>query len=138
MKTNLHVTFPGTCHEAFAFYESIFHSKIGITMTYGDAPGGSPVPEGSKDLIMHTSMAVGSLLLMGADMPLERREPVGGFEISLETEDEDEARRLYAALSEGGTVIMPLMPTFWTPLFGMCDDKFGVGWMVSIPGPMPS
>jgi PhnB protein len=49
--------------------------------------------------------------------------------------DEAEVKRLYAALSEGGSAQMPLMKTFWSPLFGMCTDKFGVAWMVSMPGP---
>jgi PhnB protein len=138
MNTNLQVTFPGTCDEAFAFYEQTFGGKRLITMHYGDLPEGTPVPEGAKDLVMHTSMKLGTLTLMGADMPLERRGPVGGFEISLDTPDEAEVARMFTALSEGGTVTMPLGPTFWTPLFGMVTDKFGVGWMLSVPGPEPA
>jgi PhnB protein len=53
----------------------------------------------------------------------------------VDSEDEAEVQRLFAALSEGGSVQMPMGPTFWSPLFGMCTDKFGVGWMVSVPGP---
>jgi PhnB protein len=135
MKTNLHLAFNGNCREAFAFYSETFASPIVMTMTYADAPAGSPVPTDSKDLVMHTSLNVGSILLMGADNPPGRGQPLGGFQISLETPDEAEVNRLFAALSAGGSVTMPLMPTFWTPLFGMCIDKFGVGWMVSIPGP---
>jgi len=137
MDTNLHLTFTGACREAFAFYEKTFNSKIQMTMTYGDAPAGTPVPSDSKDLVMHTSMQLGSLLLMGCDAPPDRAKPLSGFQISLSAPDEAEVKRLYAALSEGGSVQMPLAPTFWSPLFGMCTDKFGVGWMVGIPGPQP-
>ena len=137
MDTNLHLVFPGTCREAFAFYEKTFNSKISMTMTFGDAPAGSPVPPDSKDLVMHTSMPVGSILLMGCDAPPGREQKLGGFQISVSMPDEAEVKRIYAALSEGGSVQMPLAPTFWSPLFGMCTDKFGVGWMVSIPGPQP-
>jgi len=135
MQTDLHLVFSGSCREAFAFYEKTFNSKIQMSMTFGDAPAGSPVPPDSKDLVMHTSMPLGSMLLMGCDAPPGRAQALGGFQISVSMPDEAEVKRIYAALSEGGSVQMPLAPTFWSPLFGMCTDKFGVGWMVSIPGP---
>ena len=72
---------------------------------------------------------------MGADAPPGHGKAFGGFDISLEDADADEVRRLFTALSEGGGVMMPLAATFWTSLFGMCTDKFGVNWMVSVPGP---
>ncbi len=135
MNTNLHLVFPGNCREAFAFYEKTFGSKIQMTMTFGEAPAGTPVPPDSKDLIMHTSMPVGSMTLMGCDAPKGREEALGGFQVSIASTDEAEVRRLFTTLSEGGSIQMPLVPTFWSPLFGMLKDKFGVGWMVSVPGP---
>ncbi len=138
MNTNLHLVFPGTCREAFAFYEKTFNTKIQMTMTFGDAPAGSPVPPDSNDLIMHTSMPLGSMLLMGCDAPRGREEALGGFQISIDSTDEAEVKRLFTTLSEGGSIQMPLTATFWSPLFGMFKDRFGVGWMVSIPGPQPS
>jgi len=135
MKTDLHLVFSGQCSEAFAFYEKTFNSKIVMSMKYGDAPPGAPVPEGAKDLVMHTSMPLGSMLLMGCDAPPERKPVIGGFQVSVSSTDEAEVKRLYAALSEGGSTQMPLTPTFWSPLFGMCTDKFGVAWMVGMPGP---
>jgi PhnB protein len=135
MKTNLHLVFLGKCREAFAFYEKTFGTKVQFTMTYGEAPEGSPVPPEMKDAIMHTSMPLGSILLMGCDSPPERGQAMGGFQVSVASEDEADVRRWYAALTDGGSVQMPLTKTFWSPLFGMCTDKFGVGWMVSVPGP---
>jgi PhnB protein len=133
MKTNLHLGFTGNCDTAFAFYETVFGSKRLMTMKYKDAP--VPCPEGARDLVLHTSLQVGSITLMGADAPPGRGKPFGGFEISLEDADEAEVKRLFTMLSEGGSVMMPLAPTFWSPLFGMCTDRFGVSWMVSVPGP---
>lgn len=135
MKTNLHLVFPGTCDEAFSFYEAVFHSERITTLRFSDAPEGSPVPEESAGLIMHTSMPLGGMLLMGSDTPKGYDEPLGGFQVSLDTPDEATVRRVFAGLSAGGSVSMPLAPTFWGPLFGMCKDKFGVGWMVALPGP---
>lgn len=137
METNLHLGFTGNCDEAFTYYEKVFGTKRLMTMRWGEAPG-APCPEGQKDLIMHTSLPVGSLTLMGADAPPGRGKPFSGFNISLDDPDETTVKRVFAALSEGGSVMMPLAPTFWSPLFGMCTDKFGVSWMVSVPGPQPS
>lgn len=138
MNTNLHLVFPGTCREAFAFYEKTFGCKIQMTMAFGEAPAGVPVPPDAKDLIMHTSMPVGSMTLMGCDAPKGREEALGGFQVSIDSTDEAEVRRLFTTLSEGGSIQMPLSPTFWSPLFGMLNDRFGVGWMVSIPSSQPS
>lgn len=138
MRTDLHLVFGGNCREAFAFYEQVFGSKINMTMTYGEAPAGMPVPPDSAKLVMHTSMPLGEMMLKGCDAPADRREPIGGFQICVSSTDEAEVRRIFAALSDGeGHVTMPLTPTFWSPLFGMCKDRFGVGWMVSIPGQAP-
>jgi PhnB protein len=72
---------------------------------------------------------------MGCDAPQDRAEKIGGFQVAVDSADEADVKRWYAALSDGGSVQMPLGPTFWSPLFGMCTDKFGVAWMVSVPGP---
>jgi PhnB protein len=137
VKTNLHLQFlDGKCTEAFAFYGKVFKTKSDFRMTFGDAPPGTPTPEGAKDLVMHMSMPLGSVLLMGCDVPPTMPSgKFGGFEISITVDEEDEVKRIFAALSEGGSVMMPPTTTFWSPLFTMFTDKFGVGWMVSVPGP---
>ena len=135
MRTNLNLVLPGTCDAAFSFYEKVFGTKRTFSMTFGEAPPPAPVPESAKDLIMHTSLPLGSITLMGCDAPPGRESPVGGFHIAVDLEDEAEVRRIFSELGEGGTVHMPLECTFWSPLFGMCSDKFGIAWMVSVPGP---
>ncbi|MGD0647472.1 MAG: VOC family protein [Acidobacteriaceae bacterium] len=135
MKTDLHLVFSGKCREAFAFYEKTFNSKVSFCMTFGEAPEGSPVPPDSKDLIMHTAMPLGSVTLMGCDAPKGREATLGGFQISISDDNSSEVERIFDELKAGGSVQMPLAKTFWSPLFGMCTDKFGVGWMVSVPGP---
>ena len=77
---------------------------------------------------------MGDGMLMGCDAPPERSTPLGGFQVAVSSKDESEVKRIYESLLEGGSVQMPLMKTFWSPLFGMCTDKFGVAWMVSVPG----
>lgn len=135
MNTNVHLEFMGTCEAAFSFYETVFGTKRVMTMKWGDAPEKAAWMEGAEDLVMHTALRVGSMTLMGADALPGQGKPFGGIDISLDDPDEREVRRLFAALSEGGSVTMPLAATCWTPLFGMCTDRFGVSWMVSVPGP---
>ena len=135
MKTNLHLGFTGNCDAAFAFYETVFNTKRLMTMKWGDAPADVPCPAGAENLVMHTALQLGDITLMGADAPPGHGKAFGGFDISVDDPNEAEVKRLFAALGEGGSVMMPLQPTFWTPLFGMCTDKFGVSWMVSVPGP---
>jgi PhnB protein len=139
MKTNLHLTFQGgRCADAFAFYERIFRVAILMSMAYRDAPPEMQAriaPE-MLDKVMHCAMPLGSMVLMGCDAPPDHTNHIGGFQISVDMPDEAEVRRVFAGLSEGGSVQMPLGPTFWSPLFGMCTDKFSVAWMVSVPGAM--
>lgn len=132
MTLNIHLNFNGKAAEAFDFYSQTLKRPIEVKMTYEQAPGGSPVPADWSGKIMHVSLSLGSSLLMGCDAPPGRSTPLGGFQVSLEAEDETEVRRLYDALREGGSVQMPLEKTFWSPLFGMCTDKFGVAWMIGI------
>ncbi len=134
MQMNVHLNFQGNCAEAFDFYNKVFRAKSAFTMKYGEAPASAPVPPDWNDKIMHTSMPLGDGLLMGCDAPLGRATPIGGVQISVESKDQAEVKRIYEALEKGGSVQMPMAQTFWSPMFGMCTDKFGVAWMVGMPG----
>ena len=137
MKMSVHLNFNGNCKDAFALYQKVFGAKQNMLMTYGEAPAGAPVPPGWKDKVMHTSIPLGGGQLMGCDAPPERSNPIGGFQVSVESSDQNEVKRIFDALSQDGSIQMPMDKTFWSPLFGMCTDKFGVAWMVGAPGDMP-
>jgi PhnB protein len=64
----------------------------------------------------------------GCGGPLEFK----GFSLSITVPTEADADRVFGALSQGGKVTMPLAKTFWAPKFGMLEDKFGIGWMISV------
>jgi PhnB protein len=81
---------------------------------------------------MHTSLRMGDTMVMASDGRCEGSTSFQGFSLSLTVADEAEADRVFAALTEGGQIQMPLTETFWSPRFGMLSDRFGVGWMVSI------
>src|SRR5579875_2516156 len=107
MKTDVHLLFPGNCREAFNFYATTFNTKPRMTLTFGEAPAGSPVPPDAKDLIMHTSMPVGTMDLMGCDTPKGREDALGGFQVSLTVDSAEEVKRLFGELSAGGVTMMP-------------------------------
>jgi len=134
MKMNVHLNFQGNCSEAFDFYKNVFQAKESFAMKYSEAPAGMPVPPDWKDKILHTSIPLGGGLLMGCDAPPGTSAQLGGFQVCVESTDEAEVKRIYEALKEGGSIQMPMSPTFWSPMFGMCTDKFGVAWMVGMQG----
>ncbi len=134
MRMSVHLNFQGNCAEAFTFYSQVFKTNDLFQMKYGDAPEAAPVPADWKDKVMHAAIPISDGHLMGCDAPPGKSTSLGGFQVCVETKDEAEIKRIYDALKDGGSVQMPLAPTFWSPLFGMCTDKFGVAWMVSAPG----
>lgn len=138
MKMSVHLNFSGNCRDAFAFYQKVFKAETPFSMTYGQAPEGALVPAGWNDKVMHTAIPLGSGALMGCDAPPDRTKPIGGFQVCLEDKDQAEVERMFEALSEGGSATMPLQKTFWSPMFGMLTDKFGVNWMLSVPGEQPT
>jgi PhnB protein len=137
-KVNVYLNFNGNCKEAFDFYKSVFERDFGYLGTYGEMPemeGAPPVQDGQRDKIMHISLPISEeTALFGADTGSEWSGPVepgNNFTISVSTDTEEEARKIFERLSQGGTVSMPLDYTFWQSYFGMLKDKFGIQWMVN-------
>jgi len=124
--------FGGNCREALDFYAAAFHASAEHVMTYGDAPG-AEVSAADRDRVLYATMPVFGTTIMFSDcssaIPYTTGNHIG---LTLGLTDADEARRGFAALSDGGVVDMPLGPTFFSPLFGMVTDRFGVIWMVSL------
>ena len=137
---HFYLNFPGTTREAFQFYETVFGTKIAMIQTFGDASFMPNVPEAIKGKIMHVQLPItDSVHLMGSDA-IEGFGPKvtfgNNFHVSIVAHDKAEADRAFAALSEGGSVGMPLANAPWGPYFGMCVDRFGIHWMVSLPTPV--
>lgn len=137
---HIYVNFPGTAEEAFRYYEKVFGTRIVMMQTFGDTPFVQNAPESAKKKIMHAQLPITeSVHLMGSDSVEEFGGPLkrgNDFHISVVAKDKGEADRTFAALSEGGKVTMPLANAPWGPYFGMCVDRFGVQWMVSLPTPV--
>lgn len=130
-----HLHFKGDCRDAFEFYAATLGGRIVFAMTYGEAPGAERVPAGTRDQIAHARLDLGCEALLGCDVPAERYEKPQGFNLMANAEHPADAERLFARLSEGGTVTMPVQETFWAHRFGMCTDRFGTPWMVNCAKP---
>ena len=130
--------FDGNCAAAMRFYEKALGGKLEAMMTHADAPPSAGVPPGSPERIMHASLALGDRRIMASDtMKGDAYAGMHGFSIALSYPSVDEAKKVFAALSEGGKVNMPMGPTFWVESFGMLVDRFGTAWMVSGGKPAP-
>lgn len=124
-----YLNFGGNCREAFTRYQEILGGELEI-MSMGDLPDSEEMPAEYADLVMHASLRFGDDLLMASDDP--NHEGVRGMAVNLTLSDPAEARRVWGALSEGGEVTMEIGETFWSPLFGMVTDRFGIPWMVNV------
>lgn len=128
--------FAGRCEEALEFYRQAVGATIGMVMRFNESPE-PPVPgvlqPGFESKIMHSSFTIGGTQLMASD-GCDDRTTFNGFSLSLTVPTEAEADRAFAALADGGQVQMALSKTFWSPRYGMLTDRFGISWMVFVPG----
>ena len=131
MQLNPYLTFDGQCEDAFKFYEKVLGGKIEAMMTYGSSPMAEQTPADWRNKIMHARLTIGDKMLMASDAPPDRREAMKGFSVTISLDDPGQAERIFHALSEKGTVQMPIQQTFWAARFGMLVDQFGTPWMIN-------
>ena len=127
--------FEGRCEEAIAFYRRTLRAEVVMQMRYHECPDPPPpgmMPPGTEHKIMHAELRIGDGSLMLSDGHCAGKPSFGGFALSLNARDEADARATFDALGDGGTVRMPLGRTFFSPAFGMVQDRFGVVWMVGV------
>lgn len=132
MLVQAYLCYEGRCEEALEFYKKAIGAEVTAIMRFSDSPDPAMCPTGQKDKIMHSNFNVGETQLMASDGRCTGQGKFEGIALALEVADDAEAKTRFEALAEGGQITMPLMPTFWTSSFGMVNDKFGVGWMVSV------
>ncbi len=137
MKVQTYLNYGGNCADAFRFYEKHLGGKIGMMMTHGEMPGqSSEVTPEWKKAILHASMTIGDTVIMASDVPPDRFQPMRSVYLCLGLDSDAEAERIFALLSEGGEVFMPMQDTFFATRFAMLRDKFGTSWMIIHEKPM--
>jgi len=135
MLVQSYLFFDGRTEEAIEFYKKALGAKVEMVMRYKEAPEAPPpgmVPPGSENKVMHSSFRIGETVVMASDGNCTGKPAFKGFSLSITVANEGEADRVFAALSDGGQVQMPLGKTFFSPKFGMVADRFGVSWMVIV------
>lgn len=131
---NPYLNFKGNTEEAFNFYKSVFGGEFQALQRFKDTPEGANLSAADQEKIMHIALPIGNNMLMATDAleSMGQKLTFGdNLSISISTDSEAEADRLFSGLAAGGQVSMPLEKMFWGDYFGMLTDRFGVQWMVS-------
>ena len=131
MKASAVVGFKGDCEAAFKFYEQHLGGQPGPIFRYAGPPMADSVPPDWRDKIMHSSIVVGDLMLMGGDFLEGQYQAPQGFMLSLQMSDTTDAERIFKVLAQDGTVLLPLEKTFWAARFGQVVDRFGIPWQIN-------
>jgi len=135
MKMNTYVNFAGKCAEAFRYYEKHLGAKVGTMMTHGQAPEQTQVNPDWRDAVLHARISIGGSELTAADIP--HAEPMRSAYLTLGMDSDNEAERVFSALSDGGQVLISMQETFFASRFGQVRDRFGMNWMILHERPMP-
>ena len=130
MKLHVYLNYGGNCEQAFRFYEQHLGGKITMMTTHGQQPNPANVPDNWKNAILHARIEIADAVVMGADIPPDRFQPMRSAYLTLIADSVGEAERFYALLSDGGEVFMKMEETFFASRFAMLRDKFGTSWML--------
>ena len=127
MQLDAYVNYRGTCEDAFRYYEQHLGGRITGLARHRDQPNPN-IPDNWKDKVLHARIEIGATIVMGADIP--NAEPMRSAYLTLTLDSEQDAERIYAALTEGGEIFMKLERTPFANRFAMLRDKFGASWML--------
>jgi len=130
-----YVNFDGRCDEAIELYKRALGAEVVFLMRYKDNPeppqAGCATP-GTEEKVMHANLRIGDTTVLVSDGRCGGKTEFKGINLALISKNEAEAKERFAALADGGEVQMPMAKTFFSPAFGMVQDRFGVGWMVLV------
>ena len=128
MKMNTYVNFAGNCAEAFRYYEKHLEARTGMMMTHEQLPVPGRLGPEWKNKVLHARIEIAGTELAAADIP--NAEPMRSAYLTLSVDSDQEAERIFGALSDGGRVLMPMEETFFASRFGQVRDRFGINWMI--------
>lgn len=135
MQVNPYLLFNGQCQAAFEHYAQLLGGQILSMIKHSETPAKDHVPAHWQEMIIHAKLAVGDKVLMGSDAPPGRFDQPQGFSVNIGANSVAEAERIFAGLSEGASITMPMTQTFWAERFGMLVDRFGIPWMINYQPP---
>ena len=132
MQIQPYLFFDGRCDEALDFYKKAVGAEVGTLMRWKDCPDPNVNNGANKDKVMHADVKIGDARVLASDGGCEGKPEFKGFALTISAKTAAEADKMFAALSDGGKVQMPMSKTFFSERFGMLADKFGVGWMIIV------
>ena len=129
MRLDVYLNYRGNCEQAFRFYEKHLGGRITGIVRHGEQPNpNANLPADWKAKVVHARLEIGTLVVMGADIP--QAEPMRSAYLTLTLDREEEAERLYALLANGGQIFMKMDKTPFANRFAMLRDRFGTSWML--------
>ena len=120
----------GKCREAMEFYKNLFGGELSF-MTVKGSPMEKDIPTEKHGLIMHAELKKEDFVFYGSDMMMDKAVVGDNVGMALNCYSEEEMRDIFAKLSEGGQVFMPIEDAFWGALFGVVTDKYSIEWMLN-------
>jgi PhnB protein len=130
MKLFTQLNFGGNCEDAFRFYAKHLGGEITMMMKASELPPSAPSPSGSPNAVIHARMNVAGIELIGNDVPPDHFKPIRSSYLYLAADSAEAADAIYAALSDGGTITMPMESTFFASRFAQLRDRFGTLWTI--------
>lgn len=130
MKLHTFLNYGGNCEQALRFYEEHLGGRITMLMRRAEQPHQPITWPGWEQSIQYACMELGDTLLMASDVPPDGFQPMRSVYLTLTVDSEAEAERIWARLSEGGQIFMPMEETFFATRFGQLRDRFGTSWMI--------
>jgi PhnB protein len=127
MQVDIYVNYPGTCEEAFRFYEQHLGGKVTGLVRHAEMPNPN-IPADWKNKVLHARIEIAGTVVAGADIP--SAEPMRSAYLSLTVDSEEDAQRLYDLLADGGEIFMKLEKMPFANRFAMLRDRFGTSWML--------
>ncbi|MEV5831185.1 VOC family protein [Spirillospora sp. NPDC052242] len=132
VKAVTHLNFRGDARAALTFYQSVFGGDLAV-VTYKDT--GNVQDEADADNVTWGQVDAGNgFRVMAYDVPsaLPWNQGENAFFVSVRGDDADEITAYWDKLADGATVVQPLGPAQWAPLYGMLKDRFGVTWVLDV------
>ncbi|WP_145202321.1 VOC family protein [Sphingobium sp. B2] len=127
-----HLNFRGQARAALDFYKQVFGGEQ-MLMTYG-AMGQPQLADSPDHVIWGQVISDDGFQIMAFDVRAGQDYDAGAnaFYVSLRGSSIDEIHQRWNALAMGATILQPIGPSAWSPLYGMLTDRFGVTWIVEV------
>jgi len=127
-KIKTFLMFEGRCEEAISFYVALFpDTAVTDIRRYG------PEGPGAEGSVVQAAFTIAGQTFMAIDSPVKHDFAfTPSMSLFVDCADEAEIDALFAGLSKGGKVLMPLAAYPFSRRFGWLSDRFGVSWQLNL------